>query len=106
MFDNDRFASRPVRPRRYGNNPKFIVNNLTDVHVTMNSKMAGDLAALILSVELTPTDEGHLFAFAKQIENAKKKIESHLNRVQEEIDSTQSETSNDIEYVGDNEISQ
>jgi hypothetical protein len=105
MYDNDRFASRTVRPRRFGNNPKFIINNLGDVHTIMNSKMASDLATLILSTELNP-NEGHLFAFAKQLEKAKINIESHLNRVQEEIDSTQSETSNDIEYIDDNEIIQ
>jgi hypothetical protein len=95
---------RSYRPRKITNSPKFIINNLGDVHTVMNAKMAGELATLILNTELHD-NEGHLFAFAKQLEKAKMSIESQLSRIQQEIDTNESEgddfeDSNDDDQYG------
>ena len=96
MFD----SVRPLRSRRPNNSPKFIVNSLFDAHVMMNSKMAQDLATFILNTELHE-NEGHLFAFAKQLEKARFNIESHIARVQQDInENSEGEQSDD--FVDDN----
>lgn len=97
MFD----SVRPLRSRRPNNSPKFIVNSLFDAHVLMNSKMAQDLATFILNTELHE-NEGHLFAFAKQLEKARFNIESHLARVQQDINEVDSEGDSEEEFVDDN----
>lgn len=96
MYD----SVRPMRSRRPNNSPKFIVNSLFDAHVMMNSKMAQDLATFILNTELHE-NEGHLFAFAKQLEKARFNIESHISRVQQDInENSEGEQSDD--FVDDN----